>query len=128
MKAWAVFGSIFNGRVKMTTGVLHIPMTAFSAYGAGLGVSAHNLANVLTPGFRAGRASYAELPARSGVAASISQPERLPAAPAPVGAPSNTDVAGEMVNLITASRTYQANAKIVGVADSMLGMVIDMSV
>lgn len=112
----------------MTTGVLHIPLTAFSAYGTGLGVTAHNLANVLTPNFRAGSTSYSELAGQAGVAASTS----LPAAAGTASGsgvsfrPSNTDVAREMVNLIVTSRTYQANAKVTSTADSMLGTVIDM--
>ena len=113
----------------MTTGVLHIPLTAFNAYGTGLGVTAHNLANALTPNFRAGSVNYADLPGLSGVAASTSLPAREPlGAPGAAFRPSNTDVAGEMVNMIVTSRTYQANAKIVGAADSMLGTVIEMAV
>lgn len=121
----------------MTTGVLHIPLTAFSAYGSSLGVSAHNLANVLTPNFKPGRVTYAELPAQSGVAASISQPvsEKPTLTPGPgwghreaVSRPSETDVAREMVNLITTSHAYKANAKLVSTADSMLGTVVDMAV
>jgi len=41
---------------------------------------------------------------------------------------SNTDVAMEMVNLIVTSRAYQANAKVVPIVDSMLGMVINLRV
>ena len=118
----------------MTTGVLHIPLTAFNAYGTGLGVSAHNLANVLTTNFRAGGTTYADLPGTSGVAASTSTSLAARSAKQPLGTPgaaftpSNTDVAKEMVNMIATSRTYQANAKIVSTADSLLGMVIDMAV
>lgn len=108
----------------MTTGVLHIPLTAFQAYGTGLGVTAHNLANVLTPGFRPGSTAYADLPGQSGVAATAFQPPR---ASGQAGSrPSGTDVAREMVNLIVTSRTYQANAKVAGAADAMLGAVIDL--
>lgn len=122
----------------MTTGVLHIPLTAFRSFGAGLRVGAHNLANVLTPNFKAGSVSYAELPAQAGVTASVTQPAKASGSSLTPGPPisyagsslkpSNTDVAREMVDLIVTSRTYQANAKMSGTVDSMLGTVIDMAV
>lgn len=39
----------------MSIGALYPPLTAFAAYSAGLGSTAHNLANVLTNNFKAGR-------------------------------------------------------------------------
>lgn len=124
---------------------LYPPVTALNAFGVGTQVTAHNLANVLTEGFRAGRTTYMDLPHYSGVAAHVqnglgpSGPlipapglPRDPATPAwvPKGfvEGSNTDVATEMVNLIVTSRGYQANAKVVPTVDSMLGTVINMKV
>lgn len=121
----------------MGIGALAAPLSAFAAYGTGLGSTAHNLANVLTPGFKAGRVTYAESPGQSGVKAEGPQKLDTPGAFIPVspGLPesgsgfveaSNTDVAREMVNLIVNSRTYQANAKTVRTADEMLGTVINI--
>jgi flagellar basal-body rod protein FlgC len=120
-------------------------VTALNAFGVGTQVTAHNLANVLTDGFRAGRTTYMDLPRYSGVQARV-QTGMGPSGPlipvrgvprdpsAPSWVPdgfvegSNTDVATEMVNLIVTSRGYQANAKVVPTVDSMLGTVIDMKV
>ncbi|MDR2339512.1 MAG: flagellar biosynthesis protein FlgG [Deltaproteobacteria bacterium] len=124
---------------------LYPPVTALNAFGVGTQVSAHNLANVLTDGFKAGRTTYMDLPRYSGVQAQVQTGlgptgplipvQGLPRDPAtPAWVPegfvegSNTDVATEMVNLIVTSRGYQANAKIIPTVDSMLGTVIDMKV
>lgn len=130
----------------MTIGALYPPLTAFAAYGAGLGSTAHNLANGLTNNFKAGRVIYSELANRSGVRAE--GPQQMgtsgPLVPYGPGLPplekadpalpdgfvegSNTDLATEMVNLIVTSRTYQANAATVRTADEMLGTVINLKV
>jgi flagellar hook protein FlgE len=120
-------------------------VTALKAFGIGTQVTAHNLANVLTDGFKAGRTTYQDLPRYSGVAPQVTVglgPQGplipqvgLPKDPAtPAWVPdgfvegSNTNVATEMVNLIVTSRGYQANAKVIPTVDSMLGTVINMKV
>jgi flagellar hook protein FlgE len=124
---------------------MYTAATALSAFGVGTQVTAHNLANVLTTGFKSGQALYYDLPPYAGVGVTT----RIPAAPDgplipaqglppnPRSSPltpegfvegSNTDVAMEMVNLIVTSRAYQANAKVVPTVDAMLGTVIDMKV
>ena len=129
----------------MSLGTAMYPsLTALSAFGAGLQNTAHNLANVLTAGFKAGRVTYADLPHLSGTAAR--GPEKMPVSgplvpygpglPPPAGQNSavpagfvegsTTDIAAEMVNLIVISRAYQANAKVVPTVDSMLGTVINL--
>jgi flagellar hook protein FlgE len=127
---------------------LYPSLTAFNAFGVGLQSTAHNLANVLTSGFKAGRVTYADLPNMSGTSAR--GPEKLavsgPLVPYGPGLPlpppagyhpglpagfvegSTTDVATEMVNLIITSRAYQANAKVVPTVDSLLGTVINLRV
>lgn len=130
----------------MSIGALYPPLTAFAAYSAGLGSTAHNLANVLTNNFKAGRVGYSELSNQSGVRAEGPQPmgNSGPLVPYGPGLPplengnptvpegfvegSNTDVAREMVNLIVTSRTYQANAQTVRTVDEMLGTVINLKV
>ncbi|MDR2945256.1 MAG: hypothetical protein LBV79_00710 [Candidatus Adiutrix sp.] len=128
----------------MPIGSLAPPLSAFSAYGVGLQSTAHNLANVLTEGFKAGRVTYSDLPRQSGVRANgpqavdgaaplVPHGPGLPEASGP-GAPegfafgSTTDVAMEMVNLIVTSRAYQANAKTVQTSDQMLGLVVNLKV
>lgn len=128
----------------MVIGALAPPLSAFSAYGVGTQVTAHNLANVLTNNFKAGRVTYSDLPGRSGVRAAsietdsatgplVPYSSRLPDArgrnqsgPDGFVEGSTTDVAREMVNLIVNSRTYQANARTVTTADDMLGTIINL--
>jgi flagellar hook protein FlgE len=130
----------------MPVSALYPPLSAFSAYGTGLRSVAHNLANVLTNNFKAGRVTYAELPGTSGVRAN--GPQKLeargpltpygpglpplagadPAIPEGYAEGSTTDLATEMVNLIVTSRTYQANAQTVRTVDEMLGTVINLKV
>ena len=125
---------------------LYPPLTAFRAFGVGLQSTAHNLANVLTNGFKAGRVTYADLPHKSGVAARGPQklavsgplvphgpglpppPGHNPVLPAGFVEGSTADIAMEMVNLIITSRAYQANAKVVPAVDSLLGTVINLRV
>jgi flagellar basal-body rod protein FlgC len=132
------------GEKTMTIGAIYPPLTAFRAIGVGTQSTAHNLANVATDGFKAGRVTYAELPGQAGVAADgprkmeVMGPlvpygpglppleNRNPALPEGYVEGSATDIPTEMVNLIVNSRTYQANAKTVSTADDMLGVVIDM--
>jgi flagellar basal-body rod protein FlgC len=119
--------------------------TALGAFGTGMQVTAHNLANVLTGGFKAGRTTYQDLPRYSGTAAQVQvrmgpdgplvPQQGLPRDPSGPGRVlvgflegSNTDVAREMVNMIVTQRGYQANAKVRPTVDSMLGMVINLKV
>ncbi|UQZ87766.1 hypothetical protein C4J81_00450 [Deltaproteobacteria bacterium Smac51] len=128
----------------MTISSMYPPTTAMNAFSVGVHSTAHNLANVQTNGFKAGRVTYEELPNQAGTAANGPQkmntmgsiiphgpglppPENQnPAVPEGYVETSNTDVAREMVNLTIDSRTYKANAKTIQTADSMLGTVINM--
>ena len=130
----------------MSLGTAFYPaLTAMSAFGVGLQATAHNLANVLTAGFKAGRVTYADLPNQAGVRAQGPEKQAVsgPLVPYGPGLPplagqspallaagfvegSTTDVATEMVNLIITSRAYQANAKVVPTVDSMLGTVVNL--
>jgi flagellar hook protein FlgE len=120
-------------------------VTALEAFGVGTRVTAHNLANVLTDGFKASRTTYADLPRYSGVAPNVQAGARSsgPLIPAP-GLPrdpnaaawvpqgyvegSDTDIATEMVSLIVTQRGYQANAKVIPTVDAMLGAVINLKI
>jgi flagellar hook protein FlgE len=115
---------------------------ALHSFGIGTQVIAHNLANVLTDGFKSSRALYYDLPERSGSGVTtqqLSSPQGplVPVSGLPPDLPgsgvirgfletSNTDVANEMVGLIVTSRAYQANAKVVPTADQMLGTIINV--
>ena len=124
---------------------MYTASTALSAFGLGTQVIAHNLANVLTEGFKSTRSLYYDLPPYSGVGMTTQRlgapsgplipaqglppkPRSSPGTPKGFVEGSNTDVAMEMVNLIVTSRAYQANAKVVPTVDEMLGTVINMKV
>ena len=86
-----------------------------------LGVTARNLANLNTDGFKASRQTDSEVSDSEGVRAKITTPQT----PGPIVAMperrelSNTDLAQEQVNLLTARRAYQANIKSLQAADEM---------
>ena len=128
----------------MSISSLYPPVTAMNAFGVGVHSTAHNLANVLTNGFKAGRVTYEELPAQAGTLANGPQKmetmgalvpygpglppleNQSPAVPEGYAETSNTDVPRAMVNLIVNSRAYQANAKTIQTTDAMLGTAINM--
>ncbi|MDR2404943.1 MAG: flagellar basal body protein [Deltaproteobacteria bacterium] len=56
---------------------LYPPVTALNAFGVGTQVTANNLANVLTDGFKASRTTYMDLPRYSGVAAQVQNPSTV---------------------------------------------------
>jgi flagellar hook protein FlgE len=121
---------------------MYASSAALRSFGIGTQVIAHNLANVLTDGFKASRALYYDLPERSGSGVTtqkLSSPQGplVPIAGLPPDLPgsgvirgfletSNVDVANEMVGLIVTSRAFQANAKVVPTADQMLGTIINI--
>jgi flagellar basal-body rod protein FlgC len=124
---------------------MYTAATALSAFGVGTQVIAHNLANVMTDGFKSSQALYYDLPPYSGVGVSTRRlgvpsgplipaqglppnPNSSPLTPPGFVEGSNTDVAMEMVSLIVTSRAYQANAKVPPTIDEMLGTVINMKV
>jgi flagellar basal body rod protein FlgG len=125
------------------SGAMYTSSTALGAFGVGTQVIAHNLANVLTDGFKSSRTMYYDLPPYSGTGATTQklgnidgplipaqglppQPGSPPWVPQGFVEGSNTDIATEMVSLIVTSRAYQANAKVVPTVDSMLGTIINL--
>ncbi|MDR1395775.1 MAG: flagellar basal body protein [Deltaproteobacteria bacterium] len=122
-------------------GALYPSVTALKALGTGTQVTAHNLANVATDGFKASRTLYQDLPLYSGVGALTQRLDKPQGALRPVsGLPpgsgpvqgfletSNTDVALEMVGLIIHSRAYEANTKPISAVNDMLGTIINLKV
>jgi flagellar hook protein FlgE len=124
---------------------MYTSANALNAFGVGTQVIAHNLANVLTNGFKSSRTMYYDLPAQAGTAATTQKlfsptgplipaqglppnPNSSPLTPPGFVEGSNTDIATEMVGLIVTSRAYQANAKVVPTVDAMLGTIINIRV
>ena len=112
-------------RVGSLGAALNIAAGALEAFSAGVGASAHNIANVSTDGFRPLRAGYVE--GRPGVAARV-----LPESEGGIvgeivdDAPSGADLAREFPRLIAGQRAFEANARVAGVADEMTGAILDI--
>lgn len=108
---------------------------ALKAQSQGLAVTAHNVANVSTGGFRPRHAAYATGPEGFGVRLNAVLPPAE--APDPAQAvydvtanaglvPSGTDLAVGAVEMISAQHAYAANAQAVRTADAMLGTLLDI--
>ncbi len=110
---------------------IHPALSALRAFGQKLAVTANNIANMNTNGFKGSQAILEEAPP-NGVTASISRIE-TPGAPLPpeeaTSGPkesSNVAVEEEMVNLITAKQGYTANLKTIKLQDEVLGTLLDI--
>ncbi len=93
-----------------------------------LAAAAHNVANLNTGGFRASRASFADV-ARGGVTASLTPTQ----GPAPLVARGDTFVRGSDTDLVavavgraTAAATYRANLRMAGEASGLVGTLLDI--
>jgi flagellar basal-body rod protein FlgC len=98
-----------------------------------LTVSANNVANSLTPGFKAQRLDQAALGtggvAIVGTTIDGSQGPLIPDETSnsdELVEGSNTDLARETVEQITDLRAFQANTKVLKANDEMLGQIIDL--
>jgi flagellar basal body rod protein FlgG len=110
--------------------IMDIARTALDAFGKKVDVTANNLANVNTEGFKKSRATLQE-GEPSGVIVSISKVDAPgPLIPADNGSEemlesSNVDIAGEVVDLTITQHAYQANLKTLETEDEMLGSLFD---
>jgi flagellar basal body rod protein FlgG len=121
----------FYWRVNQMASAIYPALSALRAFGQKLGVTAHNVANVNTDGFKKSRALLQE-GSPSGVTVSISRVE-TPGAPLPpedeTQTPresSNVEVEEEMVDLVTTKQAYTANLKTLKAEEEMLGTFLDI--
>ncbi len=87
----------------------------------GVALSANNVANVNTPGYRARSLVQAEQPQGGVAGVAVRQSQE----PLNAGG-SNVDLATEAVNLKTQGVGYQADLKFLEAQDRMLGSALDM--
>lgn len=125
---------------------IHSAASALQAFSTGMQVTAHNIANTNTPEFRASSTVLAESAPPGGVYVAdvqqsstsggyiqslqpVENPEtgRLDTQWQTVEA-SNTDLAREMVDMISWQRGYEANAVVIRTHDDMSGVLLDMVV
>ena len=112
-------------------GPIYPAISALTGFGQKLGVTANNLANVNTDGFKKSRAVFEEA-SPGGVIVTINK-VNSPGSPLPpdrdtgnVAESSNVTLEEEMVSLITTQHGYTANAKMVQAEEDMLGTVLDI--
>ncbi len=91
-----------------------IAFSGMNAATARLGVSAHNVANVQTAGFRRQQVLQ-QTQAGGGVATSIAQADA-----------AGTDLAADLVQQMTALYSFKANLRTVQVERDMLGSLLDI--
>lgn len=106
-------------------------ISSINAHGRKLGVTANNVANVNTNGFKRDRAVLQEGSAndvRVHVRKDMSSAPPDPLAPDAPGVEkelSNVDLADEMTDLIPTSIGYKVNLKVIRARDEMIGSLLD---
>lgn len=117
---------------------------ALDAFGIGLGVTANNIANANTDGFRASQTRYETGPGGEGVRVGETRESTTPG-PLHEGMGiieregrmeqqrvlvegSNTDTAREMVSMMETQRAHEANVASIRAHDDMTGVVLDIMV
>jgi flagellar basal-body rod protein FlgC len=98
----------------MSTSAISTGMSGLQAFQRALDISANNVANTLTAGYKARQANFSES-APSGTGATVS---------ASLGS-DGTSLETEMVGQLTYQAGFQASAKLVKASDDMLGSLID---
>jgi len=110
---------------------INAALSAVGALGKKLDVTANNIANVNTEGFKKSRATLEETD-QSGVTVTLSR-VNTPGGPIPsedgtgtMKESSNVDVAEEIVSLKTTEHAFQANLKTIKAEKEMLGALFDI--
>ena len=105
--------------------VMTIAASGMKAAQTRLSVSANNIANADTPGFKASRVDTVEL-SSGGVRTVISRDNSAGPTNPDGSEGSNVDMAAEQVAMARSETYYAANATVVKVANRMLGSLLDM--
>lgn len=111
---------------------MHSALSGLAAYAKQVEVTAHNVANVNTNGFKKSRTEFVSV-ATGGVLPVVQKDDSAGPtvlnntgySPAQVEL-SNVDLGEETVNQILAQRGFEANLKTIKTADDMLGTILDM--
>jgi len=106
--------------------ILGIAASGLQAAQYDLGVSANNIANAVTPGYKSQRPDLVDL-SDGGVAVAGTSTDPTPGPILPDGSQgSNVDLASEVVNTIQARNLYTANAVVFRTADQMYGTLLNI--
>ncbi len=112
----------------MNSSVSAIASSGLRAAQMRMDVSANNVANASTPGFRPQSVQEEAVPGQGGVAARVKPATGAPA-PAQGGeaaAPSGTSLEGEAVDQMSASYAFTANLQVLRTNDRMMGALLDV--
>lgn len=109
---------------------MEVNASALSAVGVSVAVTAHDLANVNTPGFRGREARLESGPQDQGVRVAEIREDSTPGplVPGPEGGlqeGSNVDLAREMVGLIRDETAFAANAAAIQAQTDLTGTLLD---
>jgi flagellar basal-body rod protein FlgC len=111
---------------------IHTALSGLTAFAKQLDVSAHNVANVNTDGFKKQETDFIEIES-GGVLPVVHKDDS--AGPAVLRDTahgqtqvelSNVDLGEEAVNQVVAQRGFEANLRTLQTADDMLGSILDM--
>ena len=105
-------------------------LSAIKAFGVKMGVTANNIANVETEGFKKSKATLVEGP-KNNVEVEITQPNTpgpvvVDATDGQLTEMSNVDLVEEIPQTILAQRGYEANLATLRTQDEMLKSIIDI--
>lgn len=105
---------------------------ALSVLGVAAAVTANNVANMNTPGFKASRADLASGPGDQGVRVAAITPDDTPGPLVPEGGRltegSNTDLVRELTTLMGTETAYGANAAVIQTGQELSGAILDLIV
>jgi flagellar basal-body rod protein FlgC len=101
-------------------------ISALSALSTVQDVTANNIANVNTDGFKASSVSLESGPGDQGVEVGSITESGTPGSMVGGVETSNTDIGREMVDMITTSRAFEANTTVIRAQEEMTGHVLDM--
>ncbi len=113
---------------------INAPLSALSSFGVDVQVTANNIANVNTHGYRATRVEYETEPYDAGVRVGAFLRDPAPGAtfyyPSESGAvpieSSTVNLVREFSNLVTVQNAYSSNAANLQVQDRLTGVLVDM--
>ena len=91
-----------------------VSLSGMAAAQSALDASAHNIANLATPGFRREHVQQATMAGLAGVASARGR-----------AAQARTDVEADMVGQLQAKNAFIANLAVFKAADGMLGTLLD---
>ena len=101
-------------------------LSALSAMGVAQQVSADNIANVNTDGFKASTVQFESGPEGQGVRVGAIRESTAPGPIVDGAEGSNTDIATEMVGMMRTETGFSANVAAVRVSEEMTGHLLNM--